>query len=188
MVNNMSIWFVLEPLLYKPEYLHLADLSRQLKIPHATLRQYLNYFEKEGILVKQIKGRLTMYKFNYSNSLITDYLQIIEKEKLIEKCQKSLLLKEIVSFIHENLHDESVLIFGSASQDIKKANDIDLLIVGKNNYKEKLKLLEKKLNIETHIINVNNFNEINIGLKNEIINKHLLINENEEFIRWMLKN
>lgn len=188
MVNKITIWLVLEPLLYLQEFTHLADISRKVKIPHPTLRKYLNDFEKLGIVIKQFKGRLTMYKLNYTNPLIEDYIQLIEKEKLINRSQKELILNEIVSFIHENIEDNKILIFGSATENIKKANDIDLLVIGETDIQEKLKLLEKKLNIEFHIINIKKFSEINQGLKTEIINKHMIINNIEEFVKWMLKN
>ena len=188
MVKKISILFILEPLLYSQEFMHLADISRKLKMPHTTLRKYLNNFEKIGVVIKQIKGRLTMYKLNYSNPLITDYLQVIEKEKLLRKCNESTLLKEIVLFIHENENENNILIFGSAVEDIKKANDIDLLITGKNNMGDKIKLLEKKLNLEFHIIKVKKLEEINKALKNEIINKHIIVEGIGQIVKWMLKN
>ena len=160
MVNKITMWLILEPLLYIREFMHLADISRRLRIPHPTLRKYLNDFEKIGIVIKQFKGGLTMYKLNYTNPLIEDYIQLIEKERLIDKCQKELLLREIISFTHENVGDKKLLIFGSATKDIKKANDIDLLALGDMDIKEKLKLLEKKLNINFHVINIKKIDEI----------------------------
>jgi len=35
MVNKLTIWSFLEPLLYSQEFLHLAEISRELKSPHA---------------------------------------------------------------------------------------------------------------------------------------------------------
>ncbi len=187
MVNKVTILSVLEPLLYSQEFMHLADISRKLKTPHTTLRIHLNNLEKLNVTTKQLKGRLTMYKLNYANPMIEDFIQLAEKWKLVNRCQKEMLLKEIVQFIHENLKDSKALIFGSAVEDIKKANDVDLLIIGKSDVKDKIKLLEKKLNIEFHIIGLKELNEISLGLKNEIISKHMIINGTEEFVRWMLK-
>ena len=67
MVNNITTLSVLEPLLFKQEWIHLAEISRELKMPHPTARIYLNDYEKEGVVVKQTKGKLTLYKLNYSN-------------------------------------------------------------------------------------------------------------------------
>ena len=185
MVNNITTLSVLEPLLFKQEWIHLAEISRELKMPHPTARIYLNDFEKEGVVIKQIKGRLTLYKLNYSNLLIIDYLILVEKNKLIKKCSKELLLKEIVSFLHES--DNPTIIFGSASIDLKNANDIDLIIIGdfeKNKFKE----FERKHDIKFHLINMKKLEEISLSLKEEIKKKHLIVQDSEKIIKWMLKN
>jgi len=185
MVNKITTLSYLEPLLKTKEYLHLADISRQLKEPHVTVRKYLNFFEKKGLLIKQKKGRLTLYKINFENPNLIDYLIIAEKEKLIDKCEKDLKLKEIVLFLHSNLN-KSVLIFGSAAEESKKSNDIDLLVIGKTKIENKIKDIERRLNIKIHLINVDNFKEINESLKEEVRKKHLIVNNSEEIIKWMI--
>jgi hypothetical protein len=185
MVNNITIWSVLEPLLFKEEWTHLAEISRELKMPHSTARIYLNDFEKDGVVLKQIKGRLSLYKLNYSNPLIIDHLILVEKNKLIKKCSKEVLLKEIVSFLHE--FDNSAIIFGSASLDLKNANDIDLIIIGEFE-KGKFKDFERRHDIKFHLINLKKLEEINLGLKAEIKKKHLIIQDSDKIIKWMLKN
>lgn len=185
MVNNITTLSVLEPLLFKQEWIHLAEISRELKMPHPTARIYLNDFEKEGVVIKQIKGRLTLYKLNYSNPLIIDYISLVEKNKLIKKCSKEILLKEIVSFLHES--NNPTIIFGSASINLKNANDIDLVIIGEFE-KSEFKEFEKKHNIKFHLINLKKLEEINPTLKEEIKKKHLIVQDSEKIIKWMLKN
>ena len=185
MVNNITTLSVLEPLLFKQEWIHLAEISRELKMPHPTARIYLNDFEKEGVVIKQTKGKMTLYKLNYSNPLIIDYIILVEKNKLINKCSKEVLLKEIVSFLHA-LENPSI-IFGSASINLKNANDIDLIILGdfdKPNFKE----FEKKHSIKFHLINLKKLEEISLSLKEEIKKKHLIIQDSEKIIKWMLIN
>lgn len=187
MVNKITILSVLEPLLYSKEFMHLADISRKLRVPHTTLRNYMNNLEKLSVTIKQLKGRLTMYKLNYANPLVEDFIQLAEKWKLVNRCQKEMLLKEIAQFAHENLKDSKVIIFGSAVEDIKKANDVDLLVIGKSDMRDRIKLLGKRLNMEFHIISLKNLDDVSQGLKNEIITKHIMINGTEDFVRWMLK-
>jgi len=187
MVKNITIWSSLEPILYSKEFIHLADISRKLNSSHTTIRQYLNYFEKKNIIIKEIKGRLTMYKPNYANPLIIDYFTIVEKYRLIKKCKEDLLMKEIVTFLHEISKNNSVVLFGSFVNNSKKANDIDILVVGKVNF-DKIKLFEKKFGINFHIINIKSMGEITISLKKEIIDKHLIIENSEGVIKWMLEN
>jgi hypothetical protein len=185
MVNNITTLSVLEPLLFKEEWTHLAEISRELKMPHPTARIYLNDFEREGVVVKQTKGRLTLYKLNYFNPLIIDYLILVEKNKLIKKCSKEVLLKEIVSFLHES--DNPMIIFGSASVNLKNANDIDLVIIGEFE-KSKFKEFEKKHDVKFHLINLKKLEEISQSLKEEIKKKHLIVEDSERIIKWMLKN
>ncbi len=185
MVNNITTLSILEPLLFKQEWTHLAEISRELKIPHPTLRIYLNEFEKRGIAVKHNKGRLTLYKLNYSNPLIMDYITLIEKNRLINKSSKEVLLKEIVSLLH-NLDNPS-LIFGSASISLKTANDVDLIIIG-NLDKSKFRDFEKKHDIKFHLINLKRLEEISPTLKEEIKKKHLIVQDSERVIKWMLTN
>jgi len=168
MVNNITILSVLEPLLFKQEWIHLAEISREIKMPHPTARIYLNNLEKEGVVLKQIKGKMVLYKLNYNNPLIVDYIILIEKNMLINKCYRDVLLKEIVFFLHQL--DNQIIIFGSASVNLKNANDIDLLILG-NFDKHSFKEFEKKYNIKFHLISLDKLEDISLSLKEEIKKK-----------------
>jgi len=185
MVKKLTILKVIEPFLIRPhEKLHLAFISREIKEPHPTVRQWLNTLEKKGVLKKQIKGRLSMYSLNLENVNIIDFLTIAEKNKLIEFCDKYLKLKELVHVIH-SLENIEALIFGSASEDFNKAEDVDLLIIGDSD-KKKIKEFINRFNKEIHIVNLSNLNKVSTSLKEEIIKKHLILRGSEEIIRWML--
>jgi DNA-binding transcriptional ArsR family regulator len=187
MVIKLTILEALEPFLSKPfEKLHLAEISRMLKEPHPTVRQWLNLLEKKGILKKQFQGRLTLYSLQLENQNIVDYLAIAEKNKLVRNCEKFLVLKELVYYINSNLKEEvKALIFGSAAEAFNKAEDIDLLIIGKmeNN---KFRAFSDRFNKELHTINLSSITKVSKSLKEEIIKKHLLLNGTEDFIRWMI--
>ncbi|MBS3076142.1 helix-turn-helix transcriptional regulator [Candidatus Pacearchaeota archaeon] len=185
MVKNISKWSFLEPLLYQKESKHLAEISRELNKPHATVRKYLNEFEKQGLVTKQIKGRMTMYKLQLKNPSIIVYLTWIEKERLAKVIHKDLLMKEIVYFLGEA--SGKILIFGSSVEGTKKANDIDVILEGKISSKS-VKEFEKKFGVKFHIINLKSLSDISETLKEEIINKHLIVQNSEEIIKWMLKN
>ena len=185
MVKILTIYRVLEPFLVKPnEKLHLAGISRELKQPHPTARQWLNNLEKKGVLKKEHQGRLTLYLLNLQNPNIIDYLAIAEKNKLINLCEKNPILAELVNYIHLN-YRENALIFGSASESFSNAQDIDLLLTGNMDTKP-LKTFAKRLNKELHIINVRRLNKISNALRKEISKKHLLINGSEELVRWLI--
>jgi DNA-binding transcriptional ArsR family regulator len=187
MVRKITILYVLEPFLYRPKAaLHLAEISKLIKHPHPTVRQDLNFLEEKGLLKKQIKGRLTLYALNLDSPNLTDYLTIAEKNRLIKRCEEELLLKDLVYFLHALLGEQNkALIFGSATESLKKANDVDLLVIGKLNQK-KLEAFSEKLDLDIHLINLSKLGTVSEPLRQEIIKKHLLIEGSEEIVRWLL--
>ena len=185
MVNKITMISVLEPLLFNQEWMHLAEVSRSLKIPHPTARIYLKNLEKGGIVRKQSKGKMTLYKLNYNNPLIVDYIILAEKIRLINRCSKEVLLKEIVSFLHEL--NNTVIIFGSASVNLKDAEDVDLIIIGRID-KRSFMEFEKKHDIKFHIINLKRLEEVNSSLKEEVKKKHLILQDSEKIVKWMMIN
>ncbi|MBW2976153.1 hypothetical protein KY347_01755 [Candidatus Woesearchaeota archaeon] len=187
MVKKLTIFTALGPFLVKPrEKLHLARISREINEPHPTVRQWLNMLEHKGVLKKEYQGRLTLYSLNLQNPNIITYLVLSEKFKLLKKCEKWPVFWEIVSNINLKFNENvKVLIFGSAAESFSNANDIDMLIVGKQDLKE-IKKLAKRLNKGLHIIQVKSLNKISQSLKNEILKKHLLVKGSEDLVRWML--
>lgn len=182
MVNNLTI---MSPFLNKPfEKLHLADLSRETNIPHPTARLHLEELVNENILIKTHKGRLTLYELNFNNHQLIDYLTILEKQKLIKKCD-DLLFNELVEELKKLKKD--CLIFGSASKNLKKATDIDIIILSKK-IPKKIENISKKLNKNLHCLNIISLNQINSALRAEILNKHLIVNGTERFLKWLIKN
>lgn len=184
MVNNITI---LRPFTAKPrERLHLAEISRETAIPHPTARQWLNKFVAEGVLKKKIQGRLTFYYLNYDFPYLIDYLVITEKDKMIGKCNQSLINREVVNYFYENYqYNNKIIIFGSAAESKKEPEDIDILIAGKID-KSKINKLSERINKNIHAINVSNLSKVSAALKNEIVKKHLIVQGSEDIIRWML--
>jgi DNA-binding transcriptional ArsR family regulator len=186
MVNKVTIASYLEPFLYSKEFMHLSDIARRIGKNHTVVRLYLNQFEKQGILEKRIIGRMTMYRIKLSPLLI-DYLALAEKEKLVSKCQKDLVLKEIIGFLHNYLNENNkALVFGSATLDARKAKDIDILITGEINFEENFREEEKKLNVKFHLLNTKDLESIKEALKKEILAKHIIIQGTEEVVTWLL--
>lgn len=188
MVKKITPYNVLEPFLVKPfERIHLAEISRLISQPHPTVRQWLNIMEKNGVLKKENRGRLTLFSLNFQSPNIIDYLVISEKNKLIKKCGKWLVLGEISSYINRNLGEGiKVLIFGSASEAFNAANDIDMLVIGKDKNFNALENLTKRFNKKPHIIQADTLKKVSAALRIEIISKHLLIKGSEDFLMWML--
>ncbi|MCK5333876.1 MAG: hypothetical protein KAJ24_05150, partial [Candidatus Aenigmarchaeota archaeon] len=130
---------------------------------------------------------LTIYSLNLDNPLIVHYLSICENSKTITISEKYLLLKEIVLFLNQNLSEMNIaVIFGSAVQDIKKANDIDLLICGKSEIKRTVDDFAEKINRKIHLVNVPSLESISPALKNEILKKHLIVQGTEMVLKWLI--
>ncbi len=181
MVTKVSIWSTLEPLMYS-EKLHLAEISKRLKRHHTTVRKQLAVFEKMGLVSKEKRGRQVFYTIKHT-PLLVDYLTIIEKEKLVRKCQEDLLLKEIVGEMHKFANP--ILIFGSAVESSREAEDVDLLVAGEFD-KKSLGQVEKRLNVKFHAIVVESLDEVGEALRQEIRKKHLIVNGSEALIRWLV--
>lgn len=182
MVEMLTKWSYLLPFTKTKEKLHLLHISRELGQNHTTARQHLNYFEEQGILKKGYQGRLTLYWLNKNSDRLIDILTIIEKEKLIIKTKENLKLNELINEI-QKLTSEPTIIFGSSVEDFLNANDIDILTTDN---KLNLKEIEKKLNLKIHLIKVESLKEIKESLRLEIIKKHLIINNTENIIKWLL--
>ncbi len=181
-VQKLTELFILEPLLYKKEGIHLAEISKRLKINHTTILRKLKKFEKLGIIKKSKKGNLSVYKINYNHPLIIDYLSIVEKYKVIKFC-KNVLTKEIVNYLHTI--SEELLIFGSFVEDTTRANDVDVITTKKISEKD-IKEFKNLFGKELHVTYVKNLTKIDNFLKSEIIKKHIIIGGVEKWIKWMI--
>lgn len=184
MVNKLTITNLLEPFLSNlNKQLHLAKISKDVNQPHPTVRLGLNYLETIGILKKQFTGRLTLYGLNLDHQNLLDYLVMAEKNRLIARCEQSMIIKEIVGYIHNSPIDIA-LFFGSAVDNASVPSDFDILVVRQES--GGLKKLEDRLNIVLHIITLKSLDDISESLKNEISKKHLLVNGSEKVLRWLL--
>ena len=176
---------MLEPFASRPrEALHLADIARQLNMPHPTVRLHLARLEKQGILRKSTKGRLTLYALNFSDPLLCDCLLIMEKNRILTMCEKNVLVKEFIGLLDENIPAAEIFIFGSSVKEPKGADDIDLLVIGRCDTK-KITAFSKRYNKPIELLHVATKDKITTTFKNEIIKKHLLVSGSEQTIRWL---
>jgi hypothetical protein len=181
MDKNLTKWFYIQPFLFTKESIHLLEISRKLKKNHATIRNHLNEFVKEGFLKMENKGRLTLYKINNEFPLFIDYISIAEKEFLIQKCSKNNILKELISDLHK-ISKKPMILFGSIVEDYNKAEDIDIITLEYIDFKK----LENKYNKEFHNIKIKDLTDIKPALKEEIYKKHIIINGVEETLKWLI--
>lgn len=188
MANKVTKWQVLLPYLAAPkESFHLRELARKTDYSHQAILKTMTDLVSERVLIKEKKGRQTFYRLNLENPLITDCLAVSEKNRLILSC-KDLLLKEFVSLFREGKSSNfTVILFGSFVRNTKKANDVDMLVIG--DYKEKGEFIRGKgvLGKEIHMIKVESFDNVSPALKEEIIKNHLILQNVEGAVQWMLQ-
>jgi hypothetical protein len=102
-----------------------------------------------------------------------------EKTKIL---QKDLHLREFIDEITKK-YSNDMLIFGSAAENFREAQDIDILLIGKADTGQ-LTAMIKNIGKEPHILNTT-YKEISDALKQEIIKKHIIITNTENIVRWL---
>lgn len=108
---------------YREEY-HTREIVRQLKISLGSASRSLNLLEKEELIKKEEKGKLSMYKANMENPILHELkivFTLIEIEDIIKD------IKNISS---------QIILFGSCSTgEDTQESDIDLFILSDANKK-----------------------------------------------------
>jgi len=183
MVDKVTKWLYLEPLLFCDDWVHLSEISKRLGKNHSVVRQYLGEFEKQGFVKKLQRGRMSMYRINLDSPFIVDVFVLVEKERLLSR-GKDLIVKEVVGFLHGNFEKSDVIIFGSFVDNPRKANDVDILVVG--NSKVKFNGLGKNINKKVHLVSVKDLGKISDVLREEIRKGHLIVQGSEKVVRWLI--
>ncbi len=168
---------------YSKRY-YLRELAALLKKPHQTIKPYIKELVKEEILIKNQRKNIVEYNLNFKNKKIYDYLVIAEKQKLIERLDKDILLKVLFEKLSGFFANNTFLIFGSSVKKIQKQSDIDLLVIGKSNINKTIDEIKEVYNKKIHKVQVNKLNKINRTLIKEIYKKHLIFNNTEQIIRF----
>jgi len=162
---------------------NLSEISSLLKKPHQSVKPYVEQLIREHVLVKNKRKRMLDYKLNLRENKAYDYLVIAEKEKLLERLEDDTLLKVLFDRTAPSFSKCTFVIFGSFAKGFN-AEDIDLLVIGKNNIKNIVENFEETYNKKIHLIQVKNIDELNIALAREIYKKHLILNNTETVVRW----
>ncbi len=184
MVNNITKWKILGLYLenYNSKY-YLRELANLLKKPHQSLTPYLNALVKENILIREKRKAITEFSLNRKNPQLQDYLVIAEKERAIEKLKEP-LLRILYEKIHPYFTKNIFVIFGSATKNLKEAADIDLLLIGPASIKKEVEDFEEIYDKKIHVITTKSIKEIDNGLLQEIIKKHVILNNTEYILNY----
>ncbi len=153
---------------YPTEETYLNVLARKLQISPRSVKIYCDIFEKEGIIIREIKGNMHIFKTNNDNfrvremkrAYFANLLAEMNIEKIAEECA-------------------SIAIYGSyASGNYDEKSDIDILIIGdeKNVKRELVVDIMKKTDKEI---------QLNVI---PIIKWEKLKKDNDHFVKNIIRN
>ncbi|MEK6873258.1 MAG: nucleotidyltransferase domain-containing protein [Nanoarchaeota archaeon] len=185
MVKKLTKYNIIE--LYLNNYgksIYLRELASLIGKPHQTVKPYVEELVKEKILLKNARKNIVEYSLNFKESKVYDYIIISEKEKLIERLNKDILLKTLLEKLSMSFEKNTFVIFGSAVSQINKGSDIDLLIIGDDNIIKIIKEFEDIYDKKIHKVQVKNLNGLTLTFAKEIYKKHLILNNTEAVIRF----
>jgi len=148
--------------------MYLNEMTRKFDIDRGNLVKKLSEWEREGILIKNKKGNLSLYTINRSYPFLPELKKIFKKSFGLESVLEE-KLKKIKGI-------KKAIIFGSYAKDkLSGESDIDLLLVGNHNF----------LDTEREIIKLQEQfdREINIV---DMTEKEFKKKKNEEFLKNVL--
>jgi len=103
--------------------MYLNEMTRKFQVDRGNLARKLAELEKEGVLVKNKKGNLSLYKINKNYPFLAETKKIFQKSLGLESLLRE-KLKKIKGL-------ETAIIFGSyAKNRLSAESDVDLLLVG----------------------------------------------------------
>lgn len=168
---------ILKPFFEEPERkFSIRELSRNLKINHTTVRQYLEKLHKEGFLLRKKEGVYSFY-----NLILNKKTLNLKRYYNLEKIQNSKIIQDLEKYFDFPI----IVLFGSyctATDD--KTSDIDICLISNIEKKFSIEKYKKELNRE---ISIHHFTKdswekakkLNPNLVNNICNGIVLSGELE---------
>jgi len=109
--------------------LYQSEISRKLKISRNTIFKWLKILSEKNLLKMRISGKAKYFKLNRDNVIVKQIKILINVAKLSE--------------IFKDVKGVEVYLYGSVAKgEDDKKSDIDLLIIGKMERKELIKVVE----------------------------------------------
>lgn len=130
--------------------MYLNEMARKFKVDRGNLARKLAELEKEGILLKNKKGNLSLYTVNRAYPFLRELRRIFLKSFGLEN-ELRRKLKSIKGI-------KSAIIFGSYAKDkLSAESDIDLLLVGSHKLldaQSEIIKLQSRLDREINVIDM----------------------------------
>jgi len=167
MLKKYNRYVLLKVFLDSPtDSFRLRELSRISGISPASVINYLQEFQKEGLIRKYIKRKVPFYQAER------------DKEDFIFYKKISILyeLKDsgLVDFLWNKLHPDAIILYGSyVKGESTEDSDLDIFIIGKER-KIDLNIFEKKLEKKIHLMFAENPKKIPKNLRSNLVNGIIL--------------
>jgi len=182
MVRKITKWHAIIPFLGNHQrHLILADMERELKVPHQTIKKYADILVQGKILLKETKPKNILYSLNKENTMTLNYLTSAEKIVLEEALEKSILLKRLYEVLSPHIGENIFILFGSSAGG-RIGEDIDLLSIGKKNVKVTTTSFEKTFGKKIHLLSSKDFS-IGKTLLKEVMKKHIIFSGFERSVQ-----
>lgn len=163
--------------------LYLREMGKLLGRPHQTLMPHLKGLKAKSVLLESNRGKITEFRLNWNNPLLTFYLAEAELSRTIACLEQSALLRLLAERLKPSFATHTFVIFGSAAVQTGAARDIDLLVVGQGKVKA-LDDFEVIYSKKLHTVQVGEIAGISKALQVEVFKKHLLLNNVQEVVMF----
>jgi len=169
MIQKCSILRVLEVFFKEPTIIHfIREISREIKLAPTSVKNYVNYLLKEGLITEK--------KSKPFNGYIADRTN--EKFIFYKKSYNLSTLYELKNIIENSIHPIAIVLFGSYSrgEDVE-SSDIDILVLSKIKMNINSYSLEKKLRRKINLMIIEDINKLDRNIKKKIYNGIVLHGE-----------
>lgn len=131
---------------------YLNEIAKKFEVDRGNLVKKLSEWEREGVLEKNKRGNLSLYKINKKYQYLSELQAIFRKSFGVEN-ELHKALKNIKGL-------KMAIIFGSYAQQDKltSESDIDLLLVGSHSFfsvQKKITQLQKMFDREINVVDMN---------------------------------
>jgi len=153
--------------------------------PHQTVRRYLDRLVRQGVLVEDKRKRFRFYRLVPDNPFTLDALSICEKLRLRQRLTDDPLFEELYISLSKYFPTCKFLLFGSATT-AQEYNDFDVLCFGDCAAAEKtVGDFEKAFGKPVELLGTTP-RSVSDTLRGELINKHIILNDHDWFVRYLL--
>lgn len=143
----------------------VREYSRIMKISAPTASSLLKAYEAEGLLKRREDKGYLLFRADRESRILLDLSRIYWQIKL----------KKAVTIINEELHNPTIILFGSLSKlEAKPGSDVDLAVISKTAKKIYLEQYEKELKRSIQAFYFKSLDKISAELKSNILNGYIL--------------